>query len=34
MEIIKDLPEVFDLWKTEILRFKEYLEEKFEVTIT
>lgn len=34
MEIIKDLPEVFDLWKTEILRFKEYLKEKFEVTIT
>ena len=26
--------EVLDLWKAEILRFKEYLEEKFEVTIT
>ena len=26
--------EVLDLWKSEILRFKEYLEEKFEVTIT
>lgn len=26
--------EVLNLWKAEILRFKEYLEEKFEVTIT
>ena len=26
--------EVLDLWKAEILRFKEYLEKKFEVTIT
>ena len=26
--------EVLDLWKAEILRLKEYLEEKFEVTIT
>ena len=35
MELPQSLKaEVLDLWKAEILRFKEYLEEKFEVTIT
>ena len=38
-DFIMELPqsqkaEVLDLWKAEILRFKEYLEKKFEVTIT
>lgn len=36
---IMELPQsqkakVLDLWKAEILRFKEYLEKKFEITIT
>ncbi|MBD9334975.1 MAG: 2-hydroxyacyl-CoA dehydratase [[Ruminococcus] faecis] len=34
MELPQSHDEVLDLWKAEILRFKEYLEEKFEVTIT